>query len=435
MNFSLAREIYGNSPWMIDPISFSGLFSILQDFRNGVQLDYDENEKLNSSFALNVESKTKLAFQKWQLNDDDEGVIAVHKINGPITKNGGASSFGMKDVASKMNSMTKDKRVVGHIILSDSGGGSSAAVVFIADAIKDSQAVGKPVVQLIEKGGLNASAMLYMGSFSNFVISEAEDNLIGSIGTMIEMSGFPKQHTDKDGMIHVRAYATASVHKNEEFEQALEGNLEPITSNILDPHNKKFIREVKENRPNVKDEQLTGKIFEAKNVVGTLIDSIGTMDDAISKVLELSTTNINSETKIEQQAQVPKINNNLNNQEMDLKKLRSEHLSVYNEVFALGVESGVKKENDRVGSWMAHSKSDIEAVKTGIDSGNQISAKVREELLIKGASLTHLKDLKSDAAPAVAPKQSGEEEELTADQKELVAFEAKLDDKLEPKKS
>ena len=35
INFALAREIYGSTPWMIDPISFQGLFNIRNDFRKG----------------------------------------------------------------------------------------------------------------------------------------------------------------------------------------------------------------------------------------------------------------------------------------------------------------------------------------------------------------------------------------------------------------
>ena len=448
INFALAREIYGGSPWMIDPISFSGLFGILKDFRNGVKLEHDTDNKLNSSFVLNIESKHKTVFSKWQLDDDDSEVIAVHKIDGVITKGGGDSSFGTKDIASRMSIMTKDRRIKGHVLLSDSGGGSSNAVVFMKDAIREAQNAGKPVVQLIEKGGLSASAMLYIGSFSDFIFSETEDNLVGSIGTMIEMSGMPKNHTDTDGVVHVRAYATASVHKNEEFEQAMKGNMKPIINNILDPHNEKFMQDIRNNRPNVLESQLSGKMFKAGEVVGTLIDAIGNMDDAVNKVIELSSNgsglgvgdissdgnNVSSAAtttnKNKKVAQVPNNNSNLNNQKMDLNKLKSEHPSVYNEVFALGQVSGAKSEKDRAGSWMAHSKTDLVAVKAGIASGEPISDTQREEFLVKNASLSHLENLKSDSSKTIKTASTKTETEPTADEKELKAHEAKLDAKL-----
>jgi hypothetical protein len=37
---------------------------------------------------------------------------------------------------------------------------------------------------------------------------------------------------------------------------------------------------------------LTGKLFKASEVVGTLIDEIGTFEQAVNKVIELSTFNL-----------------------------------------------------------------------------------------------------------------------------------------------
>ena len=105
---------------------------------------------------------------------------------------------------------------------------------------------------------------------------------------MIEVAGYPKQHTrQSDGAVFMRMYATKSFNKNNEYEQAIEGNIEPMVSEILDPANERFLENVKADRPNVTEDQLTGSIFKAGNAVGTLVDGIGTFSDAVNKIFEL----------------------------------------------------------------------------------------------------------------------------------------------------
>lgn len=426
ISFALAREIYGNSPWMIDSVSFSSLFNILKDFRNGVSLSFDKDDKCNSVFVYNIESKIKLTFDEFQLRntDDDDDVISIISLNGIITKNGANSTNGMKRLSEQMNRMTADSRVKGHILLTDSGGGASNAVIFMTDSIQKSQDAGKPVVQLVEKGGLNASAAYYIGSYTNYILSESSENLIGSIGTMIELSGFPKNNTDESGRVHIRAYATESIEKNIEFEEALKGNLKPIINNILDPLNEKFLSDVKANRPSVGDAQLTGKIFRAKDVVGTLIDGIGNMEDAVNKVLTLG--------KLNENGVEPKNNININNKEkMDLNKFKQEHPDLYKSVFA----AGVAEERDRTGAWLAHAQTDLKAVKKGISEGKDVSKTQREDFLVKAASLSHLQNLQNDTEEDIKTPEAIAKAAKTAKEQEADDFYAKVDEKLKPIKS
>jgi protease-4 len=430
-NYKLAKEIYGGSPWLVDHVSFPTLINILSDMRNGVTLEIDENEKLNSVAMFDISSATRTAFSSRELSriDEDAEIVSVIMLNGPITKNGGMSSFGMKYLASEMSAMTKDERVKGHIIVTDSGGGASNAVVFMADAIAESQAAGKPVIQFIEKGGLAASAAYFIGSYADEIISESESNLVGSIGTMIEFAGYPKQHVrNSDGAVFVRAYATASINKNKEFEEAIKGNLEPVVNNILDPVNERFLAQVTENRNGkLTEEQLTGSVFEAGSVVGSLVDSIGAFSDAVNRVLELYESKEIKNFQVASQEPTNKSSLILKSKSMDLNKLKSEHPAVYQAAFAEGKTAGVSQEKDRVGAWMAHSKTDLDAVKAGIESGEQITATQREEFLVKGASLNHMKQVKKDAAPdAKAPEAKEEDKE----QEEVDNFYGKVDEKL-----
>ena len=134
MNFGLAKEIYGLQPWCMDQYSIPSYTSLLRDFQNGVTLELPEIRG-NSPFVVQARD-SKIITHPYQLNnkDDFEG-IGLIRLNGPITKNGGMSSYGMVQLASIMQAMSKDERIKSFVIAADSGGGSSAAVDIMADTI------------------------------------------------------------------------------------------------------------------------------------------------------------------------------------------------------------------------------------------------------------------------------------------------------------
>jgi protease-4 len=177
----------------------------------------------------------------------------------------------------------KNTDVVGHILLIDSGGGQVAAVPELSDAIKQ---LTKPIVAYVD--GTMCSAAMYVGSYCKKIIASRDTDNIGCIGTMIELSGFPKFNKEPDGFTCVRVYADQSTEKNDEYEAALAGDFKLVKERILNQHNEQFIAAIRANRPNVKDEHLKGRTFRASEVIGTLIDSIGAFETAVQTVLELS---------------------------------------------------------------------------------------------------------------------------------------------------
>ena len=113
-------------------------------------------------------------------------------------------------------------------------------------------------------------------------------DMVGCIGTMITVSGWPKLRRDADGYVEMRIYADQSAEKNADYEAALEGDTRLIRENILDPLCEKFINDMKANRPAAADDQLKGRTYFAKDVIGTLIDGIGGMTEAIDAILEMA---------------------------------------------------------------------------------------------------------------------------------------------------
>ena len=375
MNYKLSAELYGNNLWMIDPLTFNSMWSILTDMRNGIKYSH-EGEKLNNFGTYDL-SNAQLINDVRDLNSfsNDSELINIINLNGVITKNGGPSTNGTKQLASQILKMDSDDRVKGHLIVAGSGGGAGNAIKIFTDAIKSAK---KPVGAWVEHGEILCSAAYGCVSPSKFIMAESKDVTVGSLGTMIELSGRPKESKDEKGQLHVRFYATKSTNKNNWFESAMNGDSKPIIEELLDPANETFLNEIKLNKPSInEDTQMDGSVFKAGDVLGTMVDSIGTFQDAINQLINSSS-----------------INNNLKTKKMTQVELQNAHPDVYNAIR----NEGILAERDRVGTYMAHVNTDTEAVVQGIESGEPLSNTQREKFLIKQHSLNQVQSLQNDSA-------------------------------------
>lgn len=401
MNFKLAREIYG-SPWYMDLVSLPALSALLKELNSGREI----SERCNEMYVISMKSKDDYRVVDSEDFEDEKNLIAVHELNGAITKNGGASSDGTLQIAARMMMMDKMENVVGHILSVESGGGSVDAIPVMGDAIKS---LTKPIVTHIS--GIGASAAIYISSFTPYIIAERETDKIGSIGTMIELEAMPKIAENKTtGERSVRIYATKSTHKNADFEAAInDHNFTPIIENVLDPHNERFINDMKANRPNVRKAELTGKIFEASEVVGTLIDEIGSFEVAVNKVLSMS----------EEKKEKVKSDINQNKKSMTSNELKLQHPEVYNEIKAEAAQA----ERERIQAWSAFHSVDAEAVKLGIESGKNISQADFANFAAKQTEQISLKQIEKDSAKGVVVEKVIEG---GAENAELLAYEAAI---------
>lgn len=414
MNFPLAKEIYGQ-PWSIDAVSMMHLSSILKNLQNGVALDAPEI-KMNSISVLEIKGETRIINSSWQLRtDSDFDGIGVINLNGAITKNGGDSSFGTKELSNQMIQMSRDSRIKGFVISTDSGGGATGAVQLMIDAINEVK-LTKPVYALIEKGGMAGSAAYGIISASTGIYSEDGMNIVGSVGTMIQFSGKPHGNVDTDGEKTVVLYATKSTAKNKAFEEAINNdNYDLIINELLDPINENFISNVLSNRP-----QLTGTNFDnghtvfSKDAVGTFIDGIASFDEVVSMILSDSKKGVNSNK-----------NNNSNFNKMNKAEIKQSYPDAYSEI----LNEGIAQEQERVNSWNAFKDIDSKAVEVGIASGLPIKQSEVNSFIVKATQIGKVNDLKSDNAPDLATNETKTEveKEPTAAEKEMKsAFEFKL---------
>lgn len=155
-----------------------------------------------------------------------------------------------------------------------------------------------------------------------------------------------------------------------------------------------FLASTKAMRPNVKDEHLAGGMFKAADVVGSMIDAVGSETDAVNKILELSKSSDTFSKK-----------NNLNKKAMTVEEIKSQfpdaHAAIYNAGVTAGTQVGTEAEQERVKSWQVYASVDPEAVNKGIASGKVITQSEMHSFLFKASSQKTLATLQTDSNTAV----------------------------------
>lgn len=415
MNFALAREVYGIGTWSIDSKSLPAMLQILTNSKNGQTLELP-SVKYNSISVLKFKSDCEDDIEDYveeeyePTNEDIQG-IAIVNLNGVITVDGGMSSYGMTDLSEMMLSLSKNDNIKGFIIYANSGGGSTMAVEIMTDCIAEVRKT-KPVFGLVRKGGMACSACFAILASCEEVYAESEMSMVGSCGTMIQFEGRAANTEDSEGEKHIRLYATKSIKKNEEVEEALnKNNYKLIIDNLLDPINERFLSKIEENRPILKGTDFSdGHTENAKDSVGKFVDGIASKSEVIKKVVNKTRTN-----------------NTNTNQNSNSKMNRTELNQAHPELLQSIVQEGVIAERERVASWEAYREADSKAVSEGIASGEAISASQSHAFLVAMANKGKVNALSADNAREVVTAEAATVENVDSKKKEAeAAFDFKL---------
>lgn len=399
MNLQLAKEIY-NSTWAIDNLSFSAYNNILQDHRNGVAFSVDV--KSNNYSFVEVQDISSTG------KNVPRGTIAVYNFDGVITKNGGSSHFGTKELAEQFEINDANPDIIGHLIVADSGGGSADAVKVMSKAIGNRT---KPLVSLID--GHACSAMYWIVVGSDYIFANDGKDVVGSIGVMVEFRGYKANSELPDGSRIIRAYATPSSEKNIDFEEALNNfNVQMLIDDMLNPLAEDFLAHIKSNRPQIEDKYLKGNTYFAENVLGVFVDEIGEMSDAITKLRELSELN--------------KSNTNINSTSaMNLSEFKAEHPDLHTQIVAetseTAIQTGIAQEKGRTDAILEWYDIDPEACITAIKDGTQADIAFINKMSAAKAKQVKQQNALSETTSAVGSKTEQAEIEKTAENPEASA--------------
>lgn len=228
------------------------------------------------------------AYINFESLEPEDKVINVIRIEGAILRNGDACSYGSKEHRDIIKRAADDSHTIGHIILVDSGGGSSAAKYDYEDAISYARSKGQPVIGLVD--GRACSAGYAPMAMCNEAYSVGLHDEIGCIGTMAAF--YTSMNGDKNSITqeqYVEVYAKESPYKNKEFRNAAKGDNTEIEKEVS-ALCKDFQDMVAKYRPQTTEEQRKGAVYKSGEIFGTLLDGQGTLETCIARVLDLSGT-------------------------------------------------------------------------------------------------------------------------------------------------
>ena len=227
---------------------------------------------------------------QWALDDNDNAqnfpFVSVLTVDGPITRNGGGCSYGSIDHRNMMINAANHPLCRGHIFIINTPGGSAWAKNDYEQAINYARSQGQPVIAFID--GMCASAGMYLASLCDERYYMHPKDEIGCIGVMAsfytQADGSKNQFTDET---YHELYDPESFDKNREFRDiANDGDSEKLVKELAEL-GVQFRAAVKKACPAAKDEHLHGKVFNAEDVKGILMDDQSDFLSCVKRCFDL----------------------------------------------------------------------------------------------------------------------------------------------------
>lgn len=282
-------EILTEKKWMISPDFVHGIRKALEQNLNAHAV-YERPAPTCGFVTVNAADGSIYYPEEYQISEDGKQVrgqwaldsnnedaqnfpfVSVLTVDGPITRNGGGCSYGSIDHRNMMIKAANHPLCRGHIFIINTPGGSAWAKNDYEQAINYARKLGQPVIAFID--GMCASAGMYLASFCDERYYMHPKDEIGCIGVMAsfytQADGSKNQFTDET---YHELYDPESFDKNREFRDiANDGDSEKLVKELAEL-GVQFRADVKKACPAAKDEHLHGKVFDAEEVKGILMDA------------------------------------------------------------------------------------------------------------------------------------------------------------------
>lgn len=281
-------EILTEKKWMISPDFVHGIRKALEQNLNAHAV-YERPAPTCGFVTVNAADGSIYYPEEYQISEDGKQVrgqwaldssnddaqnfpfVSVLTVDGPITRNGGGCSYGSIDHRNIMIKAANHPLCRGHIFIINTPGGSAWTKNDYEQAINYARSQGQPVIAFID--GMCASAGMYLASLCDERYYMHPKDEIGCIGVMAsfytQADGSKNQFTDET---YHELYDPESFDKNREFRDiANDGDSEKLVKE-LGELGVEFRADVKKACPAAKDEHLHGKVFDAEEVKGILMD-------------------------------------------------------------------------------------------------------------------------------------------------------------------
>ena len=298
-------EILTEKKWMVSP-----------DFVHGIRQTLEHNLNTHATFnkpektcgyvtAEDADGKTyypeeyqisedgKQVRGNWSLSlpaDDEDAqtfpFVSVLTVDGPITRNGGYCSYGSIDHRDMMMRAADHPLCRGHVFIINTPGGSAWAKNDYALAIDYAHSKGQKVIALVD--GMCASAGMYLASLCDERYYMNPKDIVGCIGVMAAFYTLPDGAKDKytDETYH-ELYDPKSFDKNKAYRDLANKDDDKELIKDLAELGVEFRADVKKACPNATDEHLHGKVFNAEDVKGILMDGQSSFKEVVQHTFAL----------------------------------------------------------------------------------------------------------------------------------------------------
>lgn len=225
----------------------------------------------------------------WALDFEKEQTfpfVSVLTIDGPITRNGGACSYGSIDHRNMMMRAANHPLCRGHVFIINTPGGSAWAKNDYEQAIQYARSLSQPVIAFVD--GMCASAGMYLASLCDERYYMHPRDEIGCIGVMAafytEADGGTNKYTNET---YHELYDPESFDKNRAYRDIANDGKDAELIKELAELGVEFRADVKKNCPGATDEHLHGKMFNAEDVTGILMDAQSDFFSTIKRAFDL----------------------------------------------------------------------------------------------------------------------------------------------------
>lgn len=290
-------EILQNREWMIRPSFVHGIRKVFEQNLNG-HVMLGQQEKHLGYAAVMKDGGSRPDFKEYLISDSGEVVpscfinemnapfVNVLNVQGPITRNGGACSYGSKQLRDMLFMAADSDFCCGHIFYINTPGGSAWAKNDFEQAIEYAHEKNQPVIAFID--GLCASAGMYLAALCDERYYMHPKDEVGCIGVMAAFYTMKDgEKNEYSGETYHEIYDPESFDKNRDFRDiANDGNDKQLVEDLKKLGNE-FRSDVKKACPDATDEHLRGKVFAAEEVKGILVDDRMSFNEVIERVFAL----------------------------------------------------------------------------------------------------------------------------------------------------
>ncbi|AHM62301.1 peptidase S49 [Flammeovirgaceae bacterium 311] len=279
------HEILSTRLWALESKYFDAMAPlVLKRIANGGNIEALKAEHKELQAGLAYDDATGLI-----VFETEQGKVCIIQVTGAMSKNGGMCSYGTKSLSSAIAKVNSADHIKGIVLVGDTPGGAVDGLPEFAEAIRTST---KPIVTFID--GMLCSAGYWFGSQSRYIIANKLNYAtIGSIGTLcmlVDQTEWLKKEGLKVTILRAdqskdKAVLNPYEEAPTEAVEALKAELNLITED--------FISAVKAGRGiklrTGKEDIFTGKTYSKDEALKMgMIDSIGSLNDAVTKVLQLA---------------------------------------------------------------------------------------------------------------------------------------------------